>query len=113
MVSLTPLLSNFGELLHGLTTVRAFRAEERFQNRVISVVDKFQGMDHFYWSLQAWLISRFEALSACSTFLLTALALYTNTTPGLTAFVLIAANNFVDSTHQLCKQYGQLQMDFV
>lgn len=113
MVSLTPLLSNFGELLHGLTTVRAFRAEQRFQDRVISVVDKFQGMDHFYWSLQAWLMYRFESLSALSTFCLTVLALYTNTTPGLVAFVLIAANNFVDSTHALCKQYGQLQMDFV
>ncbi|KAJ5174294.1 uncharacterized protein N7482_000171 [Penicillium canariense] len=113
MVSLTPLLSNFGELLHGLTTVRAFLAEERFQSRVISVVDKFQGMDHFYWSLQAWLMYRFESLSAFSTFCLTALALYTNTAPGLVAFVLIAANNFVDSTHALCKQYGQLQMDFV
>lgn len=113
MVSLTPLLSNFGELLHGLTTVRAFRAEERFQSRVISVVDKFQGMDHFYWSLQAWLMYRFESLSAFSTFCLTALALYTDTTAGLVAFVLIAANNFVDSTHALCKQYGQLQMDFV
>ena len=113
MVSLTPLLSNFGELLHGLTTVRAFRAEERFQSRVISVVDKFQGMDHFYWSLQAWLMYRFESLSAFSTFCLTALALYTNITPGLVAFVLIAANNFVESTHALCKQYGQLQMDFV
>lgn len=113
MVSLTPLLSNFGELLHGLTTVRAFRAEQRFQSRVISVVDKFQGMDHFYWSLQAWLMYRFESLSAFSTFCLTALALYTDTTPGLVAFVLIAANNFVESTHALCKQYGQLQMDFV
>ncbi|KAJ5744175.1 hypothetical protein N7533_009045 [Penicillium manginii] len=113
MVSLTPLLSNFGELLHGLTTVRAFRAEERFQDRVISVVDKFQGMDHFYWSLQAWLMYRFESLSALSTFGLTVLALYTDTTPGLVAFVLIAANSFVQSTHGLCKQYGQLQMDFV
>jgi len=113
MVSLTPLLSNFGELLQGLTTVRAFHAEERFQSRVISVVDKFQGMDHFYWSLQAWLLYRFESLSAFSTFMLTALALYTNTTPGLVAFVLIAANNFVESTHALYKQYGQLQMDFV
>ncbi|CAI7641157.1 unnamed protein product [Penicillium discolor] len=113
MVSLSPLLSNFGELLHGLTTVRAFHAESQFQNRVISVVDKFQGMDHFYWSLQSWLMYRFESLSAFSTFCLTALALYTNTTPGLVAFVLIAANNFVDSTHALCKQYGQLQMDFV
>jgi ABC-type multidrug transport system fused ATPase/permease subunit len=113
MVSLSPLLSNFGELLHGLTTVRAFHAESQFQTRVISVVDKFQGMDHFYWSLQSWLMYRFESLSAFSTFCLTALALYTNTTPGLVAFVLIAANNFVQSTHALCKQYGQLQMDFV
>jgi ABC-type multidrug transport system fused ATPase/permease subunit len=113
MVSLSPLLSNFGELLHGLTTVRAFRAESRFQSRVISVVDKFQGMDHFYWSLQSWLMYRFESLSALSTFCLTALALYSNITPGLVAFVLIAANELVESIHALCKQYGQLQMDFV
>jgi ABC-type multidrug transport system fused ATPase/permease subunit len=113
MVSLSPLLSNFGELLHGLTTVRAFRAETRFQNRVIEVVDKFQGMDHFYWSLQSWLMYRFESLSGVSTFALTVLALYTDVSPGLAAFVLIAANNFVTSTHALCKQYGQLQMDFV
>ncbi|EAW11644.1 putative ABC bile acid transporter [Aspergillus clavatus NRRL 1] len=113
MVSLSPLISNFGELLHGLTTVRAFHAEERFQDRVIAVVDKFQGMDHFYWSLQSWLMYRFETLSALSTFCLTVLVLYTGITPGLAAFVLIAANNFVTSTHALCKQYGQLQMDFV
>ncbi|KOC15651.1 ABC transporter [Aspergillus flavus AF70] len=113
MVSLSPLISNFGELLHGLTTVRAFHAESRFQDRVIAVVDKFQGMDHFYWSLQSWLMYRFEGLSALSTFCLAAIALYTNASPGLAAFVLIAGNNFVDSTHALCKQYGQLQMDFV
>ncbi|KAE8144446.1 ABC transporter [Aspergillus avenaceus] len=113
MVSLSPLISNFGELLHGLTTVRAFHAESRFQDRVIAVVDKFQGMDHFYWSLQSWLMYRFESLSGISTFCLTVLALYTNVTPGLAAFVLIAADNFVQSTHGLCKQYGQLQMDFV
>lgn len=113
MVSLSPLISNFGELLHGLTTVRAFHAEVRFQNRVIAVVDKFQGMDHFYWSLQSWLMYRFEGLSAISTFSLTVLALHTKISPGLIAFVLIAANHFVFATHALCKQYGQLQMDFV
>ncbi|PYH95291.1 hypothetical protein BO71DRAFT_449438 [Aspergillus ellipticus CBS 707.79] len=113
MVSLSPLISNFGELLHGLTTVRAFHAEERFQDRVVAVVDKFQGMDHFYWSLQSWLMYRFESLSAFSTFCLTVIALCTSVSPGLAAFVLVAANNFVASTHALCKQYGQLQMDFV
>ncbi|KAL9010787.1 MAG: hypothetical protein Q9173_004315, partial [Seirophora scorigena] len=89
MVSLSPLMSNFGALLDGLTTVRG------------------------RWSLQAWLMYRFDALSAISSFLLTLLALYTGLTPGLTAFVLIAASNFVRHTHKICKSYGQLQMDFV
>lgn len=113
MVSLSPLMSNFGALLDGLTTVRAFGAQRRFQDRVIAVVDTFQKMDHFYWSLQAWLMYRFDALSAFSTFILTMLALFTGVSPGLTAFVLIAAGNFVNSTHALCRQYGELQMKFV
>ncbi|OCK85996.1 P-loop containing nucleoside triphosphate hydrolase protein [Lepidopterella palustris CBS 459.81] len=113
MVSLSPLMSNFGALLDGLTTVRAFCAQNRFQARVIEVTDAFQKMDHFYWSLQAWLMYRFDTLSACSTLLLTLLALHSGVSPGLTAFVLIAASKFVTSTHALCRQYGQLQMDFV
>ncbi|KAK4551636.1 hypothetical protein LTR86_011010 [Recurvomyces mirabilis] len=113
MVSLTPLMSNFGALLNGLTTVRAFHAQSRFQDRVIEVVDTFQKMDHFYWSLQTWLMYRYDALSAISTSVLTLLALVTNVSPGLTAFVLVAANKFVLPTHYLCKSYGALQMEFV
>lgn len=113
MVSLSPLMSNFGALLSGLTTVRAFRAQSRFQDHVIEVTDAFQKMDHFFWSLQAWLMYRFDILSACSTFLLTLLALYTGVSPGLTAFVLNAAKLYVIATHELCRRYGKLQMDFV
>ena len=36
---------------------------------------------------------RFDNLAACSTFLLTLLALYTGVTPGLTAFVLDSAHH--------------------
>ena len=93
MVSLSPLLSNFGTLLEGLTTVRAFRAQNHFQDRVITVTDTFQKMDHFYWSLQAWLMFRLDALSALSTFLLTLLALYDNLSQGLIAFILTTAAN--------------------
>jgi ABC-type multidrug transport system fused ATPase/permease subunit len=113
MVSLSPLISNFGALGDGLTTIRAFCAQYRFQERVIAVTDNFQKMDHFYWSLQAWLMYRFDFLTASSTFLMTTLALFTNVSPGLTAFVLAAASRFVNSTHALCSIYGQLQMDFV
>ncbi|EXJ90194.1 hypothetical protein A1O1_03293 [Capronia coronata CBS 617.96] len=113
MVSLSPLMSNFGALLNGLMTVRAFCAQPEFQQRNIQVTDSFQKMDHFYWSLQAWLMYRFDGLSAASTFLLTLLAIFSGLSAGLTAFVLVAADKFVQSTHAICKQYGQLQLDFV
>jgi len=111
--SLSPLFSNFGALAEGLTTIRAFNAQSRFQDRVIEVTDTFQKNDHYYWSVQAWLMYRFDLLSSTSTFLLTTLAIYTGVSPGLTAFVLTAASRFVTSTHALCKQYAQLQMEFV
>ena len=111
--SLSPLFSNFGALAEGLTTIRAFNAQSRFQDRVFEVIDTFQKNDHFYWSVQAWLMYRFDLLSSTSTFLLTTLALYTGVSPGLTAFVLTAASRFVTSTHGLCRQYAELQMEFV
>jgi ABC-type multidrug transport system fused ATPase/permease subunit len=114
-VSLSPLFANFGELLQpgGLTTVRSFHAQRLFQDRVIAVLDRFQGFDHFYWSVQNWLSWRYENISAISTFALTAIALSIDLTPGLTAFMLINANLFVTSTHTLCQRYGTLQMEFV
>lgn len=113
MASLSPLMSNFGILLDGLATIRAFKAQPHFQNKNIEVTDVFQKMDHFYWSLQSWLMYRFDALSAVSTFALTLLALYNGLSPGLTAFILTTAAQFVKATHGLCKIYGTLQMDFV
>ncbi|KAJ2981632.1 hypothetical protein NUW58_g6640 [Xylaria curta] len=113
MVSLSPLMSNFGILLEGLATIRAFKAQPHFQNKNIVITDAFQKMDHFYWSLQAWIQYRFDAISAISTFSLVLLSLYQGLSPGLTAFVLATASQFVDATHGICRAYGKLQMDFV
>jgi ABC-type multidrug transport system fused ATPase/permease subunit len=113
MVSLSPLMSNFGIIVEGLTTVRAFRAQKHFQQRNIEITDDFQQMDHFYWSLQAWIQFRFDALSSFSTFALTLTAFQVGLSSGSVAFVLAAAANFVNSTHILCRKYGELQMQFV
>ncbi|PSR80832.1 hypothetical protein BD289DRAFT_53056 [Coniella lustricola] len=113
MVSLSPLMSNFGTLLEGLTTVRAFHAEPHFQRQIIVTTDAFQKMDHFFWSLQTWLMFRFDVLSALSTFILTMSALYTGLGAGTVGFVLGTAGNFVTCTHNLCRKYGELQMQFV
>ncbi|KAJ4408913.1 hypothetical protein N0V85_004160 [Neurospora sp. IMI 360204] len=113
MVSLSPLLSNFGTLLEGLTTVRAFRAEPHFQNRIIATTDDFQKMDHIYWSLQAWLQYRFDLVSGFSVYALTLTAIFHGLSSGMVGFVLAAAANFVESTHQVCRRYGDMQMQFV
>lgn len=81
-------------------------------SNVITVVDNFQSKDHFYWSLQSWLGIRFSTLSASSTLAMAIIAVYTGISPGLTAFVLVTASKFVIQTEQLCKIYGQLEMDF-
>ncbi|KAK4103423.1 ATPase-like protein [Parathielavia hyrcaniae] len=112
-VSLSPLMSNFGTLVEGLTTVRAFRAEPHFQNRIIASTDSFQKFDHFFWCLQAWLQYRFDLLSALSTFALTLTAILSGLSSGITGFVLASASNFVQSTHSLCRKYGEMQMQFV
>lgn len=113
MVSLSPLMTNFGTLVEGLTTVRAFKAQPHFQTRIIETTDDFQKMDHYYWSLQSWLQYRFDMLSALTTFTLTVTALYTGLSSGTIGFVLAAASNFVQSTHYVCRRYGELQMQFV
>ncbi|KAF1946886.1 ABC bile acid transporter-like protein [Clathrospora elynae] len=112
MVSLSPLMSNFGALVEGLTTVRSFGAQSRFQARVFEVVDNFQKNDHFYWSLQAWLALRFSIMSASATLIMTLIAVYTGISPGLTAFVLITASKFVEHTEWMCRIYGSLEMQF-
>ncbi|KAK4134040.1 hypothetical protein BT67DRAFT_305322 [Trichocladium antarcticum] len=112
-VSLSPLMSNFGTLVEGLTTVRAFHAEPHFQTRVIASTDAFQKMDHIYWSLQAWLQYRFDLLSALSTFALAVTAILSGLSSGTVGFVLASASSFVQATHSLCRRYGEMQMQFV
>jgi ABC-type multidrug transport system fused ATPase/permease subunit len=113
--ALSPMYTIFGELLEdqGLAIVRAFHAQPHFYDQTISILDTFQGYGHFYHAVQNWLAFRYELISSSSTFILTAIALVTNLSPGLTGFVLINAGTFVLATHTLCTKLGDLQTEFV
>jgi len=112
-ISLSPLMSDFGALLDGLTTVRAFAVQEQFQSGIIGTVDEFQRMDHFYWSMQAWIYFRFGAVTVLSNLAFRIISIYTGLSPGLTGFALNAANRFVIITQGLCHSYGYIQAQFV
>lgn len=113
--SLSPIYTIFDELLQnqGLTTVRAFHAQGSFHDRFVTSLDTYQGYGHFYNGTQIWLMFRYENLSCLSTFLMTMLALGTKLSPGLTAFMLINASNFIAATQTLCTQLADLQTEFI
>jgi ABC-type multidrug transport system fused ATPase/permease subunit len=114
-VSLSPIYSIFDELLQnqGLTTVRAFHAQNSFHDRTVTTIDNYQGFGHFYSSVQNWLMFRYENISAFSMFTLTLIALITDLSAGLTAFMLFYADNFILATHTLCIRLADLQTEFI
>ena len=50
-ISLSPAFSGFDELLKGLSHVRAFAMEQKYQDQFYQRVDTFQGYDHVYVSI--------------------------------------------------------------
>lgn len=64
-VALSPAFAGFDELLHGLTHVRAFGVEQRYQDRFYKRVDTFQAFDHSYWQVPGS-THRCNALLTCS-----------------------------------------------
>ena len=59
-ISRSPLHELFAETLHGLTTIRAFRAEERFVNRNKALLDRNQRAYFLSFSGNCWLAMRLE-----------------------------------------------------
>lgn len=47
-ISLSPTFAGFDELLRGITHIRAFGMETRYQEQFYKKVDTFQGFDHTY-----------------------------------------------------------------
>lgn len=47
-LSLSPAFSGFDELLRGLSHIRAFAMESRYQEAFYKKVDRFQNFDHVY-----------------------------------------------------------------
>ncbi|KAG8905564.1 hypothetical protein FRB99_008669 [Tulasnella sp. 403] len=111
-VFLSPAFSGFDELLHGLTHVRAFGMEFKFQERFYAIVDKFQGFDHFYWMASYWMKERYDYLGSIIVYLTTLFALWTEVSEGLAAVVIVNAGMFAEASRQLVQVFAQLELDF-
>ncbi|KAM6159075.1 ATP-binding cassette sub-family C member 8 isoform 3-T3 [Rhynchocyon petersi] len=60
-----PLLSHFAETVEGLTTIRAFRYETRFQKKLLGYTDSNNIASLFLTAANRWLEVRMEYIGAC------------------------------------------------
>ncbi|THV07466.1 P-loop containing nucleoside triphosphate hydrolase protein [Dendrothele bispora CBS 962.96] len=111
-ISLSPAFAGFDELLRGLTHVRAFGMEERYQNTFYNKVDKFQSFDHAYWLVNTWLRWRYDCLGSVVVYATTLSALLVGVNSGLTAIVIVQAGVFAEASRQLVRVAAQLELDF-
>ncbi|KAI0749685.1 P-loop containing nucleoside triphosphate hydrolase protein [Daedaleopsis nitida] len=111
-VSLSPAFAGFDELLRGLSHVRAFGMEERYQDRFYTRVDKFQSFDHVYWLIAGWLNWRYDCLGSVVVYMTTLFALWTSVSSGYAAIVIVQAGVFADASRQLVKVLAQVELDF-
>uniref|UniRef100_A0A672QR54 ATP-binding cassette sub-family C member 8-like n=1 Tax=Sinocyclocheilus grahami TaxID=75366 RepID=A0A672QR54_SINGR len=72
-----PLLSHFSESVEGLTTIRAFRYEPRFRQRLLEFTDANNMASLFLTAANRWLEVRMEYIGACIV-LIAAVASITN-----------------------------------
>uniref|UniRef100_A0A670I6Q0 ATP binding cassette subfamily C member 8 n=1 Tax=Podarcis muralis TaxID=64176 RepID=A0A670I6Q0_PODMU len=90
-----PLLSHFSETVEGLTTIRAFRYESRFKQKLLEYTDSNNIASLFLTAANRWLEVRMEYIGACVV-LIAAVAsitksLYDNLSSGLVGLGLTYA----------------------
>ncbi|XP_044281697.1 ATP-binding cassette sub-family C member 8 isoform X2 [Varanus komodoensis] len=90
-----PLLAHFSETVEGLTTIRAFRYESRFKQKLLEYTDSNNIASLFLTAANRWLEVRMEYIGACVV-LIAAVAsitnsLYSNLSSGLVGLGLTYA----------------------
>ncbi|KAJ2921432.1 hypothetical protein H1R20_g15658, partial [Candolleomyces eurysporus] len=111
-VSLSPAFAGFDELLRGITHIRAFGMENRYQDNFYRKVDKFQSFDHVYWLVNNWLSWRYDCLGSVVVFAATFFALYQGISDGSAGIVIVQAAVFAEASRQLVRVAAQLELDF-
>ncbi|KAJ3519361.1 hypothetical protein NM688_g9311 [Phlebia brevispora] len=107
----SPIFANFGELLEGIVTVRAFSAEQRFLDNHAQKVDLTNKMWYTFWMTNRWLLLRFDALGALGVLITTLFALSGYVRAGLAGVCITSAMAFTMSVYWACRFWTALELD--
>ncbi|KAJ2614564.1 hypothetical protein EV177_002006 [Coemansia sp. RSA 1804] len=111
--SMSPLLSLFGELIQGTTTIRAFNVKHYYIKEAMNRISAHNRSFYGVWSTNMWLGMRVEAVSAvvAST---TAIFILFNLNwidAGMAGFILLYAMSFSDQMFWVIRDYSGNEMN--
>ncbi|KAF8887923.1 multidrug resistance-associated ABC transporter [Gymnopilus junonius] len=110
--SRSPIFSDFGELLEGIVTVRAFSAEKRFLDNLHMKIDTTTKMWYTFWMTNRWLLLNFDALGALAVLVTTLFSIATLTDgAGLAGLCITSAMAFTSSVYWACRFWTALELD--
>ncbi|KAJ2929604.1 hypothetical protein H1R20_g7490, partial [Candolleomyces eurysporus] len=110
--SRSPIFSDFGELLEGIVTVRAFSAERRFLNNLHAKIDITTKMWWSFWMTNRWLLLNFDALGALSVLVTTLFSISPlSKGSGMAGLCITSAMTFTSSVYWACRFWTALELD--
>ncbi|KAJ7715183.1 hypothetical protein B0H16DRAFT_1678542 [Mycena metata] len=103
----SPIYSNFGEVLAGIVTVRAFSAEKRFLYNFFNSVDGMNQMWYSFWMLNRWLQLNFDSVFITALFSIATL----HNDAGLAGLAITSALTFSGKLYWACRAWTDLELD--
>ncbi|KAJ7807829.1 hypothetical protein B0H14DRAFT_3152303 [Mycena olivaceomarginata] len=110
--SRSPIFSDFGELLQGIVTVRAFSAEKRFLDNLHTRIDLTTKMWYTFWMTNRWLLLNFDFLGSLAVFFTSMFSIhFLVNDAGLAGLAITSALNFTTSVYWACRFWTGLELD--
>ncbi|KAF7298743.1 ATP-dependent bile acid permease [Mycena indigotica] len=109
--SRSPIFSDFGELLSGLVTVRAFSAEKRFMQGLHQRIDEMAKTWYAFWMSSRWLLINFDVLGGVAVYLTTLFTILVVDDAGLAGLAITSALTFSDSVYWTCRFWTELELN--
>ncbi|KAK0541833.1 hypothetical protein OC844_007956, partial [Tilletia horrida] len=99
----SPIFSAFGELLQGISVVRAFGAEERYMATLCAHVDQSLSAHFYQWQGNRWLLLRFQNLGGLTIFITSILALSGGIPVGWAGVATAQALSLTQYVYWMCR----------
>ncbi|CAG8506025.1 1335_t:CDS:10 [Funneliformis caledonium] len=113
-VTRSPIYASFGETIVGVSTIRAFGAENKLMKKMLSLVDGNNRPFIYNWACNRWLHTRVDLAGGLVSFATGIIIIYQiskGMDPGLAGFALAYALNFTGHIIWVLRMYAMQEMN--